>query len=438
MKNLAHVFLLAIIGCLISCGESVKYEESSNYSLTFGIFELPSTGQIHADSIQPIDSIFVREDSLKKISIATYQNNRIISDQDLSEAFFLRFWEFGEDRSVIGNYTIKASEGISPVICHYSIDSYNDTASICAPVLIDSIEHITLLEPENKSNKGLGISTNFKVLVSGIESWENAKCELYVSSSLQKLWNQSSILVSEFNCNEVVSASIQDSTSNIIHYWGVKATINSHQDVREIYSEPFEIYALPAANESATVMRILYQNTRNKARKGFVEIYENNNLFYVDSINGDTTLILRNLKENSEYTAIIRESIRTDYAKESVNFKTIPGIYTVLEPIILKDNVAPEAIPLKRSFARNDSICFFATENGSGLNALRTTVIQTNNRDTLSYKFLESKLAFFLDCNYDCEVMINLEDNAGNKSPLKSWKFSFTEDSIKVKGPFIY
>lgn len=429
----ALLFLLLFL--LVACGDNAIFQSSDTKKITNKFF-LVSSKEKDPSHLRPVDSIFTVPAETLFVRAAAFTENKIIPTNELGEYFFTRYWLF--KGFMLNEETIRVTWNKSSIdtLCHFSIDLLGDTLQQCINVFVNSTAKVKALMPENGTNT---IQTKDTLLfqweIDGLDSWENAKCEIFFNSNSKELWLSKPREVSCTEGLQIAASNYTDSSSNApIYFWGVRFT--TYSNVPEVaYSEP-QYFRLASPGSSSFVVPIKYDHSKRNHKEGILKVFQKDSLIDSFSFSQDTTFIIKGLQNDSSYKFLATENYRTDYQADSLEVKLSPNVITTTDTLILKDKVAPEVIPLKNTFNKNDSIKFFAAENGSGLNALRSAVILLDMKDTVPYVFSKNLISFSFDCESTCNFQIHLEDNAKNKSPSKYWKAKYTDSSIFISGPF--
>ncbi len=426
MTKIIVSILLSLL--LAACGNELTYSENDSSILQEKFFVIIDSSE--AIEVANEENIFVKSNSKNLLYSEAFQNNEYIGESNLSEYYFLRLWKVGGN-SITNEHWGFSAQDKPYEICHLSIDIFGDSLQTCFNIFKDTPISISLLEPAQSEN---GIKkntrTSFFAKVDGIDTLEQATCDLFISEKRDDLWQH--LHTSNFICNDTLLIDIGNAD---LYYWGIRAFTQNQTASDSAYSEIFEFYTAPTDGKAYVTLPIRYEGDRGFEKKGFVKIFQDSILLQQFQISGDTTLILRDLPENKILKLTVEETIRLDYKKDSMEFVVAPAVHNALPTLTIKDKNAPEAFPLRSTFAIDDSICFYAAENGSGINALRSAIILTDANDSLKYKYNGSRFIFSVDCESSCYVEIHLEDNAGNVSPQKRWKLEYGIDSITVSGP---
>lgn len=432
-----RIFVLLLFALFIcSCGDSVQYKETEPKFLVDKIFDVPENSYYILDTLEPADTVFVKQGQTKRLRAAAYLEDKLLDTNRLPDYYFFRFWNYGNNNYTTEHITVQADSTRNKA-CIYSIDFFGDTTITCIHILIDTPFELKAKSPvNNQSPIDLGKPTKFKVEALGIDPWEKASCDLFVSSELKNLHNAGSLKKSNFDCNKEQSITLTDNGKEVF-YWTVTANLYGQKDTTKVSTEPMRFFAKPKNNEPVVILPIVYENARSKSKNGILTLTSNDSTAMQFQIAGDTILYIQGLSNNASYKAVVEETKFTDYAKDSIEFTVLENAFTLLDTLKLIDKIAPEAIPLQPSFAHEDSIRFFVAENGSGINALKTAVTISGTSDSIAYRYNGSRIAFALNCHTYCNAYIHLEDNAKNRADRKAWKISFELDSIRITGPFL-
>lgn len=434
--KLSILVLLLLTFFFYSCGESVQYKESEPKYLVDKIYDVPENSYYILDSLTPADTVFVKLGQTKRLRAAAYLEEQLLDTSRLANYYFFRFWSYGNNNYATEHITIQA-DSTRDKACIYSIDFFGDTTITCVHILIDTPFEIEAVRPShNQSPIDIRSPTKFSVAVKGVDPWEKASCNLFISNNLENLHSAISLKKSNFDCKEEQSLTLTNSSQEIF-YWTITANLYGPKDTTSISTEPRRFFAKPSTNAPIVILPIVYENARRKSKNGIVTLTKADSIVTQFQITGDTVIYIHNLESNASYKAAIEEKQFTDYAKESIEFTVLENAYMLLDTINLQDKISPEAIPLQPSFGLEDSIRFYVAENGSGINALKTAVTISGTNDSIAYRYNGSRIAFALNCLTFCNAYIHLEDNAKNRAAQKAWKISFEKDSIRISGPFL-
>lgn len=431
-RNAIMICIASLV--LLACGDNALYSENKNHFLSDKIFIAKDTTGIVYDSLLESDSIYMDRESRMFFRVQSFAGENPILERNLPEYYFFRYWQYGRNIIAAEALKIRANPDIKE-LCFYSIDNIGDTLKICKTIFIDNPISITNANPANMET-GLSKedSIEFTLNVDGLDPWETSTCQLYLAKNPRELWKAP--IGKPFACaigNKIWLKETQED----IYYWAVSAKIESPRGSIDLTTEPTLFSVKPDNKKNICLLPIRYQEPRSQQKSALISILDEGNAIKEFEINSDTTLYIEDLQENKNYVVQSTETIRKDYSSEPVEFTVIKDAYTFIDTLKLQDSYAPEAFPIKKSFARGDSIRFFVSENGSGLNALRTAVIHASSGDSLPYRYKNSKISFILDCSSPCKILVHTEDNAKNASADKFWKLTFGADSISIDGPFL-
>lgn len=434
MKKFLVLFFT--ICCIIACGDNALLDSAQINSITNKFFLVPSSekkplleNQIDSIFTSPAETLFVRS--------AAIVEDEIVPGNQLSDLFFTRFWLY--KGFMLNEETIRVlwNNPGKDTLCHFSIDLLGDTLRHCIPVFINAKAMVQNLSPKNGINHISRTDTlEFQWEISGLDSWEKAECAIYFSPSEKELWNSTPKKTPCFKPFKISASNFSSETSNApLYFWGIQfKTYSTHTETAYSAASSFRLKSKDSS--SAFIIPIRYANARSHYKEGILKVSLKDSVLKEYTFSKDTTFVIQAPSEGIPYKFSVKEMYRTDYIGDSTEAIAEKGIFTTTDTLILKDVIAPEAIPLKNAFAITDSIQFFAAENGSGLNGLRSAIILLNSVDTIPYTFSNSKFAFTFECENSCDILIHLEDNAKNQSPNKIWNIQFSTDSIFVTGPY--
>lgn len=427
-------FLPAVCSVLLAaCGDSVTFKTSDGVSLEEFVYELAYSGEA-VETLTAADSVFAYAGDTVYLAAGTYAGGELLESAELSEYFFSRYWNVRGSFKTDEEVAIIAADTSSETFCHYSIDNLGDTVFACAEVFQNLPLTLELKTPADGENDVSASDTlEFFWSFSGVDEWETALCEVLISNELATFWNATPDTV---DCGESLKIPAKNFADSSAYYWAVKLQSSVRTFTESAVSEIRHFRVKPDSGAGAMLIPIRYGNARSHTKLATLTILQNDSALLETEISGDTLFEFAGLTSDSLYEIRVEETLLLDYEPETLQVAATYGRFTEIDTITLTDGTAPEAMPLKSSFPASDSVRFYIAENGSGLNALRSAVILYSSSDTLDYRFSNSKMAFSLECTSDCYVWLSLEDNAGNASPRKLWKLSFTSDSIFVLGPY--
>lgn len=420
--------LLVLSIILVACGNDLVYSDNDKHILQDAFFVFDDSSNT-MDSLDEQNNILIKVNSTKTLSSAAYLNEEKIDSKKLPDFYFLRYWSYKKSNLISESITLTPEEKPFKT-CHYSIDFVGDTLTQCFNIFADHPLNIDLRIPANKENE---IDKKTKVAffanIVGIDSLEKNQCELFLTEAKENLWKAKA---TEFTCNDTIQISIGEAE---IYYWAIQAKTESLNATDSVRSETFMFFTKPQNKKSNVIVPIRYKGDRGFEKKGIVNVKQKDSILLTTEIYSDTILDLENLPEDENLKLEITETIRLDYKKDSIEFIIKPKAHNLLDTIVLQDDVPPEAFPLKNEFLIDEPILFYAAENGSGLNAIHSSVIYANTNDSLKYKYNGSRFMFTSPCEAECYIQIHLEDNAGNKSPKKLWKLKTFNEFVKISGP---
>ena len=284
--------------------------------------------------------------------------------------------------------------------------------------------------------------------VSGIDPWETARCEVYLSYDPDSVWvsplgaidcnSEGSLmgsLVEDFDTVAQEEIDLYDSSFTL--YWGTKMLVTSESGRQ--YRDSTEIFhfSTKILNETSTIkIPLIYDRYRDNSILQTVAYLIANNGDTLETLSGDriSNTMVAKVEPQLGLKILVKESYRKEYASESL-IVDVPA-YTVLttDTIVLKDNVSPQIAAYHDTIGVAEDVEFLLFDDGSGINESRLSVIV--DFDTIQPNYSNPVLSFHTRCFGRCKIEFLGEDNARNKFPDVHWYIENTSSYRVITGPF--
>ncbi len=441
--------LLAALS-MTACGDDYVFSQEAVPQLVQHMFTLPDrfSGQPYLYTV-PSSTVYLDTNESVKFW-AVYSLDGMYLTPDNAEAHYLNHsWTIDNETYNVSplRYSFPAPgyhRGILRTVDLFG-DTLQDTLNIFVntPISIRAVAPINgynQVDPASKSE----IELNWEL--SGVDSWETARCFIYASFDAEEIWNEN---IGEVNCFhgaqllgtyiskgllEKISTGFEPDTSVTV-YWGVKASLTTDQGFIE--------------RDSTDVFRFSTRYIRtDKSRIDIPIVYEDlrdtniHTLVVITNVQGDTLTTLENFKAPTTLHAVIdaqtgiRISItdlkKTEYRTNGITLNVLSGTQVLLDTVKFQDKTQPQVAQLTPSKDQRDTVIFYALDNGSGINPQR--IVVTANSDTLEYIYEEPFIKFRNTCASSCKVRISVEDYARNQNPRLYWKLN--SESNSAEGPY--
>lgn len=450
-RTLTHAAALGFALSLLACGESHLIQESDKPTLRQHIFVLPDryAGPPYNYG-QAVTTVYLdTNESVKFWAAYTLDGTYITPDAS-------------EDHYLNHAWTIEGEEyNISPLRFKFSTPGYRQgvlqTVDLMGDTLRDTVNiyvntplSIQLVAPSDGYNQASPINSEIDIRweISGIDPWEDSRCNVFASFSKDSVWDHNLGKVDCIEGSRLVGSFISDSLYQYIQkhpeadtsatiYWGVKARLYTNDGFEERDSTSiFHFTTLYLHGDSARVSIPITFEKLPSSTPVFTKVVltssTGDTLDMLTSNKAETTLSA-NVPAQTDINIYITEQKRTEYQQEHIVVTTSPKAKTQVDTVRMKDNVQPQVALLERPLTGNDSLIFYALDQGSGINPNRIHVVM--GYDTLEFKYDEPFVAFKNTCIGECFVRVSVEDFARNTSPKVFWKI-YNKDSLSISGPY--
>ena len=443
MNKFLSTSLAALFLVLAGCGDEHLVDNEANVLKQY-VFAGPDgfNGNI-SNYYDPVDELYVEQGQSLKFYAGFSTGALIYTDETLQPYYSGLLWRIGENTFNLNSFRYTFTE---PGIYDGSletVDTFGDTLRTNFKVYVNTPNSISLDFPYNGYNQAdpsEDQSLPLRWTVSGIDPWETARCEVYLSYTLDYVWDTP---LGAIDCNSdgslmgslVEDADLYDSSFTL--YWGTKMIVTSKSG--RVYRDSTEIFhfSTKILNETSTIKIPL---TYDRYRDNSILQTE----VYLIANNGDTLETLTNDRISNTLVAkvepqlglkiLLKETYRKEYASESL-FVDVPA-YTVLttDTVVFKDNTAPQLAAYYDTIGISEEIKFLLYDDGSGINESKIKVVV--DFDTIQPTYNNPELSFSTRCFGKCKIEFLGEDNARNKFPDVHWYIENKSSYRVITGPF--
>lgn len=456
MRQLTSVLaMLAAMAALLACGDSHLVEESDQPTLLQHIFVLPDryAGQpYNYDS--PVTTVYLDTNQSVKFWAAYSLDGTFITSDSAEEHFLSHSWTIDGENYNISPLRFKFSTpGFRQGILE-TVDLLNDTLRDTVNIYVNTPVSVGIIAPVNgfnRVNPGLNSSVELRWTLEGVDPWETTACYVHAAYDKDNVWRNN---LGKVDCNEGTTLNGSflgdsltryiidhpESDTSVSIYWGVRAIVFTEDGFEERDStDIYHFSTLYMHSDSATIsIPVVYDNLRNTKihTRLLVTSSTGDTLDYKDSKTNPTIFTTR-IAAQTGVQIHVYDLSKTEFEPKDTIISASIGTKTVLDTIHLQDHVQPQVALLREAFPFNDSIVFYALDNGSGINPNRIHV--TVDSDTVEFNYDEPFIKFKSRCFIGCEIRISAEDNARNMSPKVFWETRTSQgflDSLFISGPF--
>ena len=456
MKRLASVIsMLAAMTALLACGDSHLVEESDQPTLGQYIFVLPDrySGQPYKYG-SPSTTVYLDTNQSIKFWASYTLDGRYIPSDSAENHFLNHSWTIDGEYYNISPLRFKFSTpGYKQGILE-TVDLLNDTLRDTVNIYVNTPVSVGIIAPVNgynRVNPGPNSSVELRWTLTGVDPWEESTCYVYATYDKDYLWKSS---IGKVDCNEGATLNgnfLGDSLTRYIMqhperdtsvtiYWGVKAITFTEDGFEESDSTDISSFStLFMHTDSATIsIPVVYDYLRNSKvyTRLVVTSSAGDTLDIQDAKVSPTTFISRVVAQTGVNIHVYDVS-KKEYESEGVTVNTYSGAMTQVDTIHMQDHVQPQVALLSSAIPFNDSIAFYALDDGSGINPNRIHV--TVDSDTVEFNYEEPFIKFRSKCIVGCSIRVSVEDNARNMSPKVFWETKPSQgflDSLFINGPY--
>lgn len=353
-------------------------------------------------------------------------------DEDLIEYYLQTVFWTSEGDTVLGSSLEKrfAVAGMHAYVLH-AVDYLGDTLRDTIRIFVDSPLGITLLSPEpGESTLDPYNPAAFRWEIDGAEPWEEPRCAMFFAADPDSVWMAKA---QEVDCHS--PARPDNLKSGTLYYWGMAAYAGGSENDQALSSIrrfstldstlPYARLLLPLGfldmGPSAAARLVLRDNTG--ALLDSVLLQAGTTAILFDSLPGTDQALLRvDAPDYPEYQA-------KEYA-----FALRPGSLIYADTAMLHDSTPPRIWPSRTNFGSNDSLVFYAADQGAGL--VSSTFEPLLGDSVPPYDRSNARLSLAMPCAASCRLRFRAQDFASNAFGESYWLLERDADSIRVKGPF--
>lgn len=450
---LSIAFASAVLTSLVSCSDS-EIQSSDIPELTQSIFIVPESyyGEPYNNKgYKPSDKFYVNINEKIRICGVYAINGEYIPTEQAMPYYSFHKWKIDNDEAGASSvYSSFDKAGIHNITFE-TIDLLGDTLQTNAKIYVNTPTSIVLQSPANNYNQVDGDNENGLELtwsISGIDPWETPYCTFFASYNKSNIWNSS---LGNMDCMGSVNllgdlnAEVTEKGDTINHsmesstiYWGVRAVIKNEKGVSEqAYSEVFS-FSTKLKNDGSSIIEIpvvsLFNPFPERSKLTGAILSAAGDTLSVISENKSTTNITKTLNPQSNIKIVICDAIRTEYGCDSITTNLAPNTKTVTDTLFLRDNVKPNMTPVNTDLPTTAPIKFIILDNGSGVNVSK--ILATIDADTVLSLYENNSVSITNTCQNECNLVLNAEDYARNKTPAIYWRIKVNGSETKIFGPY--
>ncbi len=431
---------------LWSCGDSSRVDSDAIPRLSAYIHFVPS--KYYGVSYREFPS--VRTKSIAAGEAGQFVAEIRLDGETVPESYISDYaqsflWTVeGKEYASSATFHTFPDSGIFDVVLK-TVDFLDDTLKDTLTLFVNSPIEVIPVFPENGYSASpldtQGVT--FRIQTDGINSWQEAKCVLYLSSDRASIW---SFPLDTVPCNGSYrmrgplmtgdSAIFKD--SSFVFYWAVAARVPGSENDFDADSSEIRHFrtSLVGNDKSHLLIPIRYRSlSPNIAPTGTV-LVESPGLKSAirASIAKNPETIRLEISADDTLRISIHDSVRSEYGRYETSVLLRRSSCTVLDTVVLEDTVPPLRMPGSSRIAGGDSLNFFVYDGGSGvsLNSIRVSL----GGDTLSRSVRGNVVRFLPACLDSCALEFDLRDYAGNTAAPVFWRLARRGDSLDVLGPF--
>ncbi|MCQ2097674.1 MAG: hypothetical protein MJY87_07005 [Fibrobacter sp.] len=451
-----RLILLLLAALFFSACDNALFEEDGDTTLRQLVYIVPEnfSGDA-ASSLYPTQTSVVELGHSVKF-IAGYTINGVQSTHDSTARYYTSvLWDIDGEYFNINTFRYTFNK---PGVVYGSlrtIDLYGDTLTSDLVIYVNTPENISLEYPYNGFNQVIpdkATSHTFRWNITGIDEWETARCEFFIDTDSNSVWNSS---MGEVDCASdlILWGPLTDDSltlaqmgvdlrkNYLTYYWGVKYSILTEGAIRKMETSEVNRFTTKFLDPEKSV---LYVPIRYE---GFSTLKAVNTSIIVVSALGDTlytgnnsspkiTLIL-DLPPQSGMTVYLNDISRKEFTGDTLQVDLPAGSVVRTREAVFTDKVPPQIATVKDTLGKGEPIKFYIYDDGSGINVNKLAVFL--NGEKIDHEINGNILSIHPVLSYKNagKVQILAEDNSQNHIPGYHWKASEQEDySIIVTGPF--
>ena len=456
MKRLASILsIFAATAAIIACGESHLVEESDQPTLRQHIVVLPDryAGQPYNYG-SPATTVYLDTNQSIRFWASYSLDGQFISSDSAEDHFLNHSWTIDGEYYNISPLRFKFSTpGFRQGILE-TVDLLNDTLRDTVNIFVNTPVSVGIIAPVNgfnRVNPGLSSSVELRWTLEGVDPWESSACYVHAAYDRENVWRNT---IGKVACNEGATLNGSflgdsltryiinhpESDTSVTIYWGITAVLFTEDGFEERDStDIFSFSTLYIHNDSATIsIPVIYDNLRDKTVLARLLVTNGaGDTLDQQSLKGNPATFISRIPAQTNVHIHVFDDTRPEFESRDTVINTTAGAKTFVDTIHMQDHVQPQVALLHSAIPFNDSIVFYALDNGSGINPNRIHV--TVDSDTVEFNYDEPFIKFKSRCIVGCAIRISVEDNARNMSPKVFWETKTNQgflDSLYISGPY--
>lgn len=442
-----RICLVFLLSLLWNCGDNARIDSKNVPRLSAYIHFVPSG--YYGISYKQFPSVRNKSVAVGEAGqlVAEIRSDGVSVPENFTSDYIQNFIWRVEGKNYISQSVFHTfpDSGIFDIVLG-TVDFFNDTLRDTLTLFVSTPIQVVSEYPENGASvnplDSRGIT--FRTKTDGINSWQEAKCVLYISRE-KALVSESPI--SEVPCNGSHqirgplmggdSADFRD-TSHVFH-WRVLAYVPGSENSFDRDSTEIRQFrtTLVGRETSRLTIPIRYKSLSPSVSPSGTVVLSNGRgdvLARATVTENPSVVRFENLTAGDTLRIAVHDSVRTEYGEHSESIYLPKSTDAHLDTILLSDTIPPLRTPKLSRMGSGDSLTFFLYDAGSGISPNSVRVLL--GTDTLARSLRGNTVRFLPTCESACPLEVELRDYAGNSASPIFWKLSRSGDSIDVLGPF--
>ena len=431
-----HILVL-FVAVLASCGGDVFVDSKDTPKIDQYVYaETENLGFLYMNN----GSVYVESGETIRFSIGFSVNGVSNSADSLQSYYSSVLWNIDGEFFNIGKFRYTFQSPGKKKGYLETVDLFGDTLRNEFDIYVNTPSQVSVAFPydgynqaEPANEEGLPLRWN----VSGVDPWEKAFCEVFVSENRDSVWNSS---LGTVNCQDEVLLEgplANDSTASL--YWAVALRVESENGL--VYVDTTEItrFWTKRIGQDSSVIKIplVYENFRSGTVRTKIKLVDSkgDTLQILENILAAATTLTATVLPQSGLKIVFDEELRREYTYPELTVDVPPRTVIELDTVRLKDKIAPQLEPVRTQFRYTEGVTFYLYDNGAGTGQSRIRVILSG--DTLKPSYEEPYLMFYPHCEYICKLKILGDDYAKNEIPNHYWQLlNNKQGHYEISGPF--
>lgn len=452
--NKLLLILIIVASFLCSCGSDYYAKEASSFDVCLFVTPDRYSGEV-APYFSPKKEIYAEQNqSLKVYAGLKFDDKTIVGDSIYNYVESIR-WNINGKTYNIPNFRLTFNETGHTQGYLAIVDSWGDTSRQDFDIYVNTPNKISLVAPYNGYNQVEPLDKDMELPMrwelSGLDEWEHATCEVYLSQYSEDIWSSFNIIgTTDCHNNAILTGQLFSDTLSSLYnssqtfYWTVKAFITSDLSFSEdITSELFHFSTKPLnPNFSSVVIPFTLSNYHgtSKVQTSFDFVNGAGDTIAHSTSDKSSGTITIPLLPQSAVTVYVRENNRKEYSADSIKLDIPQRTVISLNTVTLKDKVKPQIAPVSSVFPVNSdneaNIVFNIYDDGSGFNSSKLQIQKSNNTITFA-TYEEPFCRFKIEVQDRIRFQIQGEDFAKNSLPDVYWEAARIKDSLYIYGPYL-